>query len=101
MRNSEDKPEWSQRFSLVFQTAKCILHILKQLSIVCLDFCFTIFDGVLKNNTLSVQISLEKPLVLMATLFCHCCIFFTSGLTPATQATCTYMRGLRYFSLSC
>lgn len=76
MRNSEDKPEWSQRFSLVFQTAKCILHILKQLSIVCLDFCFTIFDGVLKNNTSSVQTSLEKPLILKTTLFCHCYIFF-------------------------
>lgn len=83
MRNWEDKLEWSQRSSLVFQTAKCILHILKQLSIVRLDFCFTIFDRVLKDNTTNKQIRQEKPRVLKAVLLCQCCNFSASGLTLA------------------
>lgn len=83
MRNWEDKLEWSQRSSLVFQTAKRILHILKQLSIVCLDFCFTIFDRVLKDNTASKQLDEEKPWVLQTTLLCQCCHFLPLGLTLA------------------
>lgn len=83
MRNLEDKLEWSQRLSLVFQTAKCILHILKQLSIVRLDFCFTIFDRVLKDNTANKQIHREKPQVLKATLLCQRCNFSTLGFTLA------------------
>lgn len=83
MRNLEDKLEWSQRLSLVFQTAKCVLHIFKQLSIVRLDFCFTIFDRVLKDNTANKQIHWEKPRVLKITLLCQCCNFLTLGFTLA------------------
>lgn len=90
MRNSEDKTEWSQRPSLVFQTAKRILHILKQLSIVCLDFCFTIFDRVLENNIVDEQISPEKPPVLKTTLLCQCYSFLTSALTPANYRAGIY-----------
>lgn len=91
MRNLEDKTEWSQRPSLVFQTAERILHILKQLSVVCLDFCFTIFDRVLENTTADEQISLEKPPVLETTLlFCQCYHFLTSALTPANYRAGSY-----------
>ena len=87
MRNWKDKLEWSQRSSLVFQTAKCILHVLKQLSIVRLDFCFTVFDRVLKDIRANEQKFLfcpEKPRVLTTTLLCQCCNFSTSGLALAS-----------------
>lgn len=92
MRNSEDKTvnRWSQRPSLVFQTAERILHILKQLSVVCLDFCFTIFDRVLENTKADEQISLKKPPVLETTLLCQCYRFLTSALTPANYRAGSY-----------